>query len=742
MELIESEFDKMMEVNPEQSLHTQISETGYQPYGEMKVGSVAETNLYGPVARSRSSGSQQSSRSSSRVKRKGDESDPLESGSVALTAPEASQTGSSESRKKMFTDAEKRIVEKGLEVAAKAAELQKAEHEMKLMQQASMASWERTQQREEASKRMLIQGQRTQLEIEQVKTNVAAEVQQVQAQVASAKEGLMRDHVAVEAQIQRTSDVQAEVERQFAAKQQEIAEKEVRLAKEAEQIAKARAESDQRVAKVIAEFEGRSAAAQAQVEREREQRLSMESQLAEARRELQKKPQIFQMEKDDDMARGRAAQQVETDRLIAMGLAEETHRQREAANWPKCGNVALTTAAELKVTAEFQSPEESERDRESANKDPVQMLGAEMAQQQAMMLAMMQKIEGMTKEVDHLKQHSNRGSPHNSEGRRSPHSSDSECNLSLTSSLQDTLQRARGQRGPDSFRMQGSPVEGHTFASTQPAKGKELDEVKGIPAYPTTAEFAGWKRETRYAVAAASVQPEVALHHVMQAEKWTGDILSLPRRAEFQTLEVKFGKALKSTLRGDVRREVANLEERVLREQGRLLNGTEIYSWIVRQFKRDLKLARPQVLKEISLVKLGAGRNALRNFKAKWDAAVERLVDIGSSKESDQEILYMYFKDQFMQSDDMTDSVAKVNRSPASSSVHSYQWMYQAVEARLETMRLHTQEVERVAAYKVDSPSPMTPGVETVKGQGKSNPNRDTSKEACKRMLKEGKCEF
>ena len=134
----------------------------------------------------------------------------------------------------------------------------------------------------------------------------------------------------------------------------------------------------------------------------------------------------------------------------------------------------------------------------------------------------------------------------------------------------------------------------------------------------------------------------------------------MPRRAEFQTLEVKFGKALKSILRADVRREVANLEERVLREQGRLLNGTEIYSWIVRQ-------------KEISLVKLGAGRNALRNFKAKCDAAVERFVDIGSSKESDQEILYMYFKDQFMQSDDMTDSVAKVNRSPASSSVHSYQ---------------------------------------------------------------------
>ena len=29
MELLESEFDKMMEVNPEQSLHTQISETKF-----------------------------------------------------------------------------------------------------------------------------------------------------------------------------------------------------------------------------------------------------------------------------------------------------------------------------------------------------------------------------------------------------------------------------------------------------------------------------------------------------------------------------------------------------------------------------------------------------------------------------------------------------------------------------------------------------------------------------------------
>ena len=116
-----------------------------------------------------------------------------------------------------------------------------------------------------------------------------------------------------------------------------------------------------------------------------------------------------------------------------------------------------------------------------------------------------------------------------------------------------------------------------------------------------------------------------------------------------------------------------------------------------RQFNRDLKLARPQVLEELSLVKLGLGKNALHSFKAKWDATVEKLVGLGGTKESDEEILYVYFKKQFMQSQDMSDSVAKIRRSPAQSKVHSYQWMYDAVETRLETMQLETRDVERIA---------------------------------------------
>ena len=61
----------------------------------------------------------------------------------------------------ILREAEQRIIQKGAEVAEKAAEMQRAEHALLMQQQASAQSWERTQQREEASKRLLMQSQHT-----------------------------------------------------------------------------------------------------------------------------------------------------------------------------------------------------------------------------------------------------------------------------------------------------------------------------------------------------------------------------------------------------------------------------------------------------------------------------------------------------------------------------------------------------------------------------------------------------
>ena len=172
----------------------------------------------------------------------------------------------------------------------------------------------------------------------------------------------------------------------------------------------------------------------------------------------------------------------------------------------------------------------------------------------------------------------------------------------------------------------------------------------------------------------------------MVAEKWGREITQIPISNEFETLDIKFGKALRSTVKGDDKRELQNLEERVLREQERLLGGCEIYAWINGKFNRNATLARPQILTEIANCRIGNERNALRIFMAKWDAAVERLIQTGVTHDDDQLILYMNFKPSFMNCPDLSEHAAKVRRSLPSSKVHSYKWMYRAAKARLETV--------------------------------------------------------
>ena len=287
METSEDEkLDAWLQSNeePHNTLHTQKSETGYQPYGADKgVGSVAETRSFGPVvkARSRSSGSGGSSRCSG--------SDPVVSGSVALTAPAGSSNRSYQDLEKqvqimqarlqehgipipevmqaesppsssglprpMFREAEAKIIQKGREVAEKAVEVQKLEHQVKLQQEAAAQSWERTQQREEASQRMFEQGRQAQREVEQTKAAVAAEVHAIQSHRASETARISQSQQTVEAERKRTLEIQAAIEREAAAKQHEILAKEAKIAEASFAVAQAAAAGEHRVSQLVSEFE-------------------------------------------------------------------------------------------------------------------------------------------------------------------------------------------------------------------------------------------------------------------------------------------------------------------------------------------------------------------------------------------------------------------------------------------------------------------------------------------------------
>ena len=78
-----------------------------------------------------------------------------------------------------------------------------------------------------------------------------------------------------------------------------------------------------------------------------------------------------------------------------------------------------------------------------------------------------------------------------------------------------------------------------------------MDNVAGIPTYPTSAQLAGSKK--RHAVAAASVHTGETSHSRNATVKWTGKLVELRSDPEFGTLEVKFGKAFKASLRVDVK---------------------------------------------------------------------------------------------------------------------------------------------------------------------------------------------
>ena len=72
------------------------------------------------------------------------------------------------SRTQFFSEAERRIVQAGKEVAQKVVDIERAEHDVKLRQQATIDSWNRTQQREIRSREQERQNQEARAELERV----------------------------------------------------------------------------------------------------------------------------------------------------------------------------------------------------------------------------------------------------------------------------------------------------------------------------------------------------------------------------------------------------------------------------------------------------------------------------------------------------------------------------------------------------------------------------------------------
>ena len=136
-----------------------------------------------------------------------------------------------------------------------------------------------------------------------------------------------------------------------------------------------------------------------------------------------------------------------------------------------------------------------------------------------------------------------------SPGRDSSEDDDSHEKHSETSSI--TKQRLLFSR---TGMPQGDDPPNSMMAAVQTRTAdpkKELDEIKGIGPWPSTAAYNAWRRNTRYVIAAGSATPQAALEWIILAEKWKGRVEDLPIDPKWETLGAKVGKALRAILKGD-----------------------------------------------------------------------------------------------------------------------------------------------------------------------------------------------
>ena len=248
-------------------------------------------------------------------------------------------------------------------------------------------------------------------------------------------------------------------------------------------------------------------------------------------------------------------------------------------------------------------------------------------------------------------------------------------------------------------------------------KNKELDKIEGIMQYPDVAGLQGFKRDVRYAVACASRTPKLAVDWLSRADQWTENPMTLPEDPEFETLGIKLGKALRSIVKGEKKRELQVLEDKMIRESGDVIDGRRLYCWILRGFDRDLKLARPLMMAEVAALKLDQSKDPLTSYMNRWEAAMERFNQTGREK-GDEEFLFVHFKTNFfMECNELSEYATQVRRAKVGSKRNTYAWMYKTTRELMNTLRLERQEAERTKALLPNAPQPLTPGLDT-KGKG------------------------
>ena len=78
-------------------------------------------------------------------------------------------------------------------------------------------------------------------------------------------------------------------------------------------------------------------------------------------------------------------------------------------------------------------------------------------------------------------------------------------------------------------------------------KRKEADRIEALGKYPTTPQWAGWRRNSMRALAAAAAVPQMATDMILRAEEWEGKPEAFIVPPQWENMDAKFGRELTRT---------------------------------------------------------------------------------------------------------------------------------------------------------------------------------------------------
>ena len=237
--------------------------------------------------------------------------------------------------------------------------------------------------------------------------------------------------------------------------------------------------------------------------------------------------------------------------------------------------------------------------------------------------------------------------------------------------------------------------------SRPPLRDRELAPYKvkstelKLGAWPTTIQFASWRRALRAAVASASDRPELATAWIFEVESSSAsfEAFRLDARDRLRTLDAKLAEALGRVVKGETARRVAIASEKAALE-GSLLTGRQILFMVYQEFKRDE--SKTDHVAYGNLERLGSvtADAALEGFMSTWEAVL-----LAFKTPPTEAHLYSAFYARLCRVPGLATTIAHIDRQVFGHEDKSYAFLHSASTRLVQQRREERQAAELAKLY-------------------------------------------